>query len=79
MEPLELANEVSGLGAMGRAQEIACPVDIPFITHFARMLRSGQPAPDFEAQSTLGRSIRLSDYRGKPVILFFFPKAFTPG
>jgi peroxiredoxin Q/BCP len=43
------------------------------------MLRSGQPAPDFEAQSTLDKSIHLSDYRGKPVILFFFPKAFTPG
>ncbi len=40
----------------------------------------GDPAPDFELQSQLGESIRLSDYRGKQnVVLFFYPKDETPG
>ncbi|BFI76380.1 peroxiredoxin [Sulfurisphaera ohwakuensis] len=38
----------------------------------------GDPAPDFEAESTLGK-IRLSDYKGKFVVLYFYPKSFTPG
>ncbi len=43
------------------------------------MIRVGQAAPDFEAKATDGRTIRLADYRGRAVILYFFPKAFTPG
>ena len=35
-------------------------------------------APDFESDSFDGRKIRLSDLRGRPVVLYFFPKAFTP-
>ena len=42
------------------------------------MLAAGAVAPEFEAQSFDGRTVRLSDLRGKPVILYFFPKAFTP-
>ncbi|QGA53421.1 redoxin domain-containing protein [Sulfolobus sp. E5-1-F] len=38
----------------------------------------GEEAPDFEAESTLGK-IRLSNYRGKKVILYFYPKSFTSG
>ena len=41
-------------------------------------LNVGDPAPDFEAESTKGK-IRLSDFRGKRVVLYFYPKAFTPG
>jgi hypothetical protein len=38
----------------------------------------GQPAPDFLMHSTVGESVRLSDYRGKEnVLLFFFLAAFT--
>ena len=38
----------------------------------------GQPAPDFELQSTAGRAVRLSEFRGRsPVLLAFFPLAFT--
>ena len=39
----------------------------------------GQPAPDFELQNQDGDAVRLSDYHGKKVILFAFPKANTPG
>jgi peroxiredoxin Q/BCP len=42
------------------------------------MLRPGDPAPDFEATDCGGRALKLSDFRGKRVVLFFFPKAFTP-
>ena len=42
------------------------------------MLAVGAAAPQFEAQSSDGRTVRLSDFRGKAVVLYFFPKAFTP-
>ena len=43
------------------------------------MLAEGDPAPDFELQSDSGESVRLSDLRGKPVVLYFYPKDDTPG
>src|SRR5262249_41722184 len=43
------------------------------------MLKPGDKAPDFKAQASDGRTVQLSDLRGRPVILYFFPKAFTPG
>jgi peroxiredoxin Q/BCP len=36
-------------------------------------------APDFEALTTDGKRLRLSERRGRPLVLYFFPKAFTPG
>ena len=38
-----------------------------------------QPVPDFEAIATGDKTIRLSDYQGKKVILYFYPKDNTPG
>ena len=43
------------------------------------MLQNGDLAPDFELTSSEGETISLSDYRGRRVILFFYPKAATPG
>ena len=44
------------------------------------MLDTGQPFPRFELPVHDGRTIRLADYIGKqPVVLFFYPKASTPG
>ncbi len=37
------------------------------------------PAPDFTLQDDTGTTRRLSDFRGKPVILYFYPKDDTPG
>ena len=37
------------------------------------------PAPDFELLDETGTSRRLSDYRGRPVVLYFYPKDDTPG
>lgn len=42
------------------------------------MLDVGATAPEFESQSFDGRKVRLRDLRGSPVVLYFFPKAFTP-
>ncbi|RDL45883.1 thioredoxin-dependent thiol peroxidase [Marinomonas piezotolerans] len=39
----------------------------------------GQQAPDFEAKNENGELIKLSDYRGKKVVLYFYPKDSTPG
>jgi peroxiredoxin Q/BCP len=44
-----------------------------------RMLEPGQAAPDFDTADHLGRPVRLRDLRGKRVVLWFFPKADTPG
>ena len=38
----------------------------------------GQPAPDFQLQTDAGETVRLSDLRGRSVVLFFYPEADTP-
>src|SRR5437588_9194652 len=40
-------------------------------------LEVGQPAPDFTLNDTTNKPVKLSELRGKPVVVFFFPKAFT--
>jgi thioredoxin-dependent peroxiredoxin len=39
----------------------------------------GAPAPDFELESDGGERIRLSSLRGRPVVLYFYPRDDTPG
>ncbi|MGO9832351.1 MAG: peroxiredoxin family protein [Myxococcaceae bacterium] len=43
------------------------------------MLSAGEPAPDFESLDCHGRPVRLAEFRGRRVVLFFFPKAFSFG
>ena len=43
------------------------------------MIEEGKPAPEFELQSDTGDTVKLSDYRGKTVVLYFYPKDDTPG
>jgi peroxiredoxin Q/BCP len=43
------------------------------------MPQAGQPAPPFDATDESGKRVRLADYRGKWVVLFFYPKDDTPG
>ena len=43
------------------------------------MLSIGDKAPDFELLSDEGNPVKLSDFRGQQVIVFFYPKADTPG
>lgn len=42
-------------------------------------LKSGDKAPDFHSQDQEGNPVNLSDFKGKKVVLFFYPKASTPG
>lgn len=42
-------------------------------------LEEGQQAPDFELASESGERVRLSGLRGKPVVLYFYPRDDTPG
>jgi peroxiredoxin Q/BCP len=43
------------------------------------VVEEGKPAPDFELESDSGDTVKLSDLRGKPVVLYFYPKDDTPG
>jgi len=43
------------------------------------MIEPGKKAPDFELPNQDGEPTKLSDLRGKPVVLYFYPKADTPG
>jgi peroxiredoxin Q/BCP len=43
------------------------------------MIKEGQQAPDFELPDHDGQPIRLSQFRGRKVVLYFYPKANTPG
>jgi peroxiredoxin Q/BCP len=45
----------------------------------ASNLREGQPAPDFELATDGGGRVRLSDLRGSPAVVYFYPKDDTPG
>ena len=43
------------------------------------VVEQGKPAPDFELTSDAGEQVRLSSFRGKPVVLYFYPRDDTPG
>ena len=43
------------------------------------MLREGDAAPDFEARDAEGNTVKLSSFRGRRVVLYFYPKDDTPG
>jgi peroxiredoxin len=39
-----------------------------------QVVKEGEPAPDFELATDTGERVKLSDLRGKPVVLYFYPK-----
>jgi peroxiredoxin len=43
------------------------------------MLQQGADAPEFSVNDHNGNTIQLKDYRGKKIVLWFYPKADTPG
>jgi thioredoxin-dependent peroxiredoxin len=48
-------------------------------TTLAEVVTEGEPAPDFTLENDAGETVSLSDFRGKPVVLYFYPKDDTPG
>ena len=43
------------------------------------MVSEGTAAPDFELTADSGEQVKLSDFRGKPIVLYFYPRDDTPG
>jgi len=43
------------------------------------MLKIGDNAPNFSLPSDSGEKVKLEDFKGKDLVLYFFPKADTPG
>jgi len=67
-----LATTVAATAA-GVAYAIMHPSEPPV------QLKPGDPAPDFSLQGSDGRTYRLKDLAGRPVVVAWFPKAFTGG
>lgn len=59
----------------------AAPASGAYPSHMATVTLPavGEKAPDFDLPASTGRNIRLSDYQGKTVVVYFYPKADTPG
>jgi thioredoxin-dependent peroxiredoxin len=49
------------------------------LARHAPILQPGQIAPAFEVRDHLGRLVRSSDFQGRRFVLWFYPKADTPG
>jgi thioredoxin-dependent peroxiredoxin len=43
------------------------------------LLKPGDPAPDFQANTTDGKRVSLKDYRGRKLVMYFYPMDDTPG
>jgi AhpC/TSA family len=67
-----------GMVALGAAfQQSPPPAQPP--PPLVPTLKAGDAAPQFALQGSDGKTHRLSDYKGKTVVLAWFPKAFTGG
>jgi AhpC/TSA family len=60
---------------IARRAEIAVAV----LGRMAELIEQGERAPDFEPQDRDGNPVQLSDFRGRTVVLYFYPKADRPG
>jgi len=56
-----------------------CRVNATALGTIAAVVERGRPAPDFSLPSDSGEIVSLSDLRGRPVVLYFYPKDDTPG
>jgi thioredoxin-dependent peroxiredoxin len=52
---------------------------VPHPRRTEAVIQRGETAPDFELPDQDGNPVRLSDLKGSPVVLYFYPKADTPG
>jgi thioredoxin-dependent peroxiredoxin len=69
----------AGSGTSRAADPPAPPAAPPAAAPEAALLPVGSPAPDFATTAHTGEKVELSKLKGKPVVLFFYPKDDTPG
>jgi peroxiredoxin Q/BCP len=55
------------------------PGPTALLSYARPVVREGDPAPDFTLANDRGEAVTLSSLRGKPVVLYFYPKDDTPG
>jgi hypothetical protein len=67
------------IGLVGGLSRVPCSFGVDGGATMAVLPETGRDAPDFRLPRADGGSLGLSDLRGSPVVLFFFPKASTPG
>lgn len=48
------------------------------MANYSTQLKEGEQAPDFKAKDQTGKEVQLSDFKGKKVVLYFYPKDDTP-
>jgi cytochrome oxidase Cu insertion factor (SCO1/SenC/PrrC family) len=65
--------------AAGQGQTPQQPPQTPAPAQYSADLKVGDTAPEFELPGSDGKVHKLSDYKGKTVVLAWFPKAFTGG
>jgi peroxiredoxin Q/BCP len=67
--------------AISRNASTSCAVSIAERTlqRGSAVIEEGKPAPDFELQTDGDETVKLSDFRGRPVVLYLYPKDDTPG
>ncbi len=64
---------------LGRSMLLSLCVAFAFTIAVAAPLELGKPAPEFKLMNQEGKPVKLKDFRGKWVVLYFYPKDFTSG
>lgn len=60
-------------------RKILAVIAVCVLATCAWAVQAGDPAPEFKAASTAGREVMLQDFAGQWLVLYFYPKSFTPG
>lgn len=66
-------------GAAPIATSVANTTQAPILATPSTLLEPGAPAPEIEAVAQSGEKVKLSAFRGQPVVVYFYPKDDTPG
>src|SRR5580765_7047129 len=74
-----ISRKPRSVGFMSRKTRTSTSVAVSAPSRMAPVVEEGKPAPDFELTDDAGERVSLSSLRGKPVVLYFYPKDDTPG